>query len=367
MLIGNTGRIAQALCNSHCASIAACMMLCAAASAIAQQGPPVFVQPGAPVSPPAGEERARIVEGIRKSYPTMPGAIVELLADGRRAFNDLTRCEVLDFLIQPSSGAAEAIVTRARDMVHDCALGIEDITSEVAAARLAGRAFAYYVSANSVTVIARSGSDEARMCCTFDAALAPIGGSGFRAARRRIADTSAGILVVGATAPDIPNGAGAPTVWRGPASPPASARKAKADLKGVVLERTLQSTAIGETRRLSVYLPPGHSNSRAWPVLFLADGAAEGFAPMVEAMIDRQEIAPIVMVSAHAGVFGIVGKPPEGYVDLRVAEYVRKAPGMSNEARFANHMTFFVDELARYAVAEFDVASEPRRRAVAGF
>jgi enterochelin esterase-like enzyme len=154
--------------------------------------------------------------------------------------------------------------------------------------------------------------------------------------------------------------------FRGPNAPADPAQVAPGDLAGQVLNRELASSALGEKRRLNIYLPPGWSKERSWPAVFLADNSASIYAPMVEAMILAGRIEPIVLISAESGEPAVVGIAPTQYgTDLRSAEYLRNRDGGGD--RFDRHMEFFAVELTRYAVEEFAVSALREDHAVAGF
>jgi uncharacterized protein len=65
---------------------------------------------------------------------------------------------------------------------------------------------------------------------------------------------------------------------------------------------TLQSKALGEIRRINVYLPPGYAESadQRWPVLYMPDGGlAEDFlhiAGLVQVSVGNGTMRPFVLV-----------------------------------------------------------------------
>jgi enterochelin esterase-like enzyme len=314
----------------------------------------------------SAERRAKAVDWIHKVFPAMPDAVVQDWADHGATINESTGCAVIDAVLAPGSAAPDDMVRFARAS-KECRLGTENLTADKVAARLDGKSFVFAVEDDTMVAMARSKSGEVQICCTFQELLTRISGSDYWVIRKRISSPRAAVISLFAIADDIPQtDFGKRTVWRGPEAPNLPSEKAMASLRGKVLTPTLKSAALGETRKLAVYLPPGWSKAKQWPTLFLADGGAAQYAPMVEAMIDAGEIAPIVMVSAETGLEAIVGKPPEGFEDLRASEYVRSIPGPGNDQRFAGHMTFFAEEMTRYAVDEYSVSPERTQRAVAG-
>ena len=64
---------------------------------------------------------------------------------------------------------------------------------------------------------------------------------------------------------------------------------------------TLQSAAVGEARRINVYLPPGYAANRTrYPVLYMPDGGVEEDFPHVAATVDSAiragEMRPVIVV-----------------------------------------------------------------------
>lgn len=64
---------------------------------------------------------------------------------------------------------------------------------------------------------------------------------------------------------------------------------------------TLQSTAVGELRRLNVYTPPGYGNgAKRYPVLYMPDGGIREDFPhitnTIDSLIRQGQIAPVIVV-----------------------------------------------------------------------
>lgn len=322
-------------------------------------------QPPARTGPPVGEERARLLEGIHKSYPHIPDNVANLMADARRQITDNSRCELVEWLVRPEAKAPAAAVERARPLTGICALGIDHITADAASKRLAGKSFAFDIAGGELTMIAHApGKQAVEVCCSLQMPLSRVGASDYWAGRRRLPHADEALLTLGILAEGMSLGQTL-TAYRGPKAP-AEPPVLKAGLKGQVLKRELKSQALGETRRLGIYLPPGWSASKTWPALFLTDGGAEQFAPLIEALITQGKIRPIVLIGAESGERGVVGEAPKGYgPDLRSAEYIRAYPEAKD--RFDRHMAFFSGELTDYAAREFSVSRKPEDRAVAGY
>jgi enterochelin esterase-like enzyme len=219
-----------------------------------------------------------------------------------------------------------------------------------------------------LTIFARAALEEANLCCSLQGPMERIGSSDYWAARYRLARLDEAILT------QIPplwfNGRsfsldGVLPRWRGPDAPPSPA--VKSELEGERFERALWSEHLQETRRLFVYLPPGHDPQQSYPALFMADGANVMLtAGLVEHMIDNGLIPPLVLVGSASGQDGVVEDRSDlGISDLRAADYLPGYEGGGD--RFENHLRFFSEELVAYAMREFGVTADPSRRAVTGF
>lgn len=150
-----------------------------------------------------------------------------------------------------------------------------------------------------------------------------------------------------------------PQAWRGPEAPPAPA-------KAVILTGTLKivdfaSKALGETRAIKVYLPPGHDKSKSYPVIYATDG--NDAAHLLEALITSGKVPPLVVIAASSGAYqGDRTKAYESKKDLRALEYLA---GIDAD-RYRKHATFFCEELPAWAEKEFGASRERKDRAVLG-
>lgn len=318
-----------------------------------------------PHAPPVGEERARIMESVRVSYPAMPEAIVGMLTDARRLIGENAPCELVDWMAAPDSGAPDDAMSLSKRMVDYCVLAIADINAQIAAKQLGGETFRFDISGDVVTMLAHSAESGVDICCSLQFPLTRLGDSMFWAGRRRLAEIDRAMLslfVVKAERTPVHD----IQTFRGANAPADPVQVAPGKLAGQLLDREIRSEALGETRRLNIYLPPGWSNGRSWPAVFLADNSASRYAPMVEAMILGGRIAPVVLISAESGRPAVVGAAPTRYgADLRSAEYIRHFAGAGD--RFEQHMAFFTQELTHYAAQEFAVSTRREDHAVAGF
>lgn len=314
--------------------------------------------------PPVGEERERIAAEVREDYPEMPDDLVGMLVNVRRQLSDTARCELVEWLALPASGAPDGAMLLSRRLVDYCSLSIGDLTTADVKARLGGEAFRFDIAGDELTLLAHSGEDRVDVCCSMQVELARIGEGPFWAARRRMAGIDRSMLSLFVARPERTPEADI-LRFRGANAPPDPRQVAPGLMRGRTFDREMKSAALGETRKLRIYLPPGWSRDKVWPALFLTDNAAGSYAGLVEAMIEDGAIVPIVVVSAEAGRRAVVGAGVEtGGPDLRSAEYIRHD---AEGDRFDRHMAFFTGELTAYAVAEFGVSTRREDRAVAGY
>jgi predicted alpha/beta superfamily hydrolase len=130
-----------------------------------------------------------------------------------------------------------------------------------------------------------------------------------------------------------------------------------------------RSPALGSTRRVSIYLPPGYEESTArYPVLYLQDGQnlfdpARAFVPgqdwaldeTAEALIRGLEIAPVILAGIdHAGV-------------ERIEEYTPSCdPRRRVGGRLGAYRQFLVDELKPWIDARYRTRAEAASTGLGG-
>lgn len=249
-----------------------------------------------------------------------------------------------------------------------CRLSVADVNEGTARAALSGEPLAIVRDGDRLTVFAEADGEAARVCCSLQGDMERIGETNLWVARYRLArlDEAAIRLIPPTWLADGRRFSMDDAIsWRGPEAPPHP--QFNETVEGQRFERTLWSEHLQETRRIIIYLPPGHDPSRSYPALFMADGgSAAVLAPMWERMFEDGVIPPIVVVGAASGQSGIVeDRSSLGIQDFRAADYL---PGFEEGAnRFENHLRFFSEELVAYAVREFGVTTDPTRRAVSGF
>ncbi|MGD9968303.1 MAG: alpha/beta hydrolase [Hyphomonadaceae bacterium] len=248
-----------------------------------------------------------------------------------------------------------------------CIDDVSGIDEAAARAALGDREFAVIRDGDRLTIFARTPGQEANLCCSLQGPMTRIGETDLFVARYRLArlDEAHFSLIPPAwfdgrtiTDQDIIR-------WSGANAPPLPARVET--LRGERFERTLWSEHLRETRRLYIYLPPGHDRNRTYPALFAADGAGVmTLATMVERLILDNAIRPIVLIGAASGPEAIVeDRSSLGISDLRAADYLPGYEGGGD--RFEQHLRFFAEELPAYATREFGVTTDRTQRAVSGF
>jgi enterochelin esterase-like enzyme len=151
---------------------------------------------------------------------------------------------------------------------------------------------------------------------------------------RRLDEAVITIMVVPRLATDTPLGRVSDTLtWRGPRAH--AALPVAEPLLGTVEEHTVESTALGAPRRVTIYQPPGAAGPL--PGCVLADGqSARGFAQVLEPAILAGTVPPVVLVGVHNAI-----DPARRWPDRRGQEYL---PGQ-NRRRFDAHLRFVTGEV----------------------
>jgi enterochelin esterase-like enzyme/thiol-disulfide isomerase/thioredoxin len=122
-------------------------------------------------------------------------------------------------------------------------------------------------------------------------------------------------------------------------------------LKGEVKSINFDSKALGTTREVKVYLPPGHDRKKSYPVLYAADGFDSVACELIEPLILSGKLPPLIVVgTAH------------GPGQMRQLEYLS---GWSPK-HFEAHEKFFCDEVIPWAEREWGASQKRSERAVYG-
>jgi enterochelin esterase-like enzyme len=132
-------------------------------------------------------------------------------------------------------------------------------------------------------------------------------------------------------------------------------------LQGELKTLDFTSKALGQSRKVRVYLPPGHDRTKTYPVIYATDGNDASY--VLEPLITSGKVPPMIVVAASSGEY--LGDRTKGYdfkKDLRAMEYLAG----EDAERYAKHETFFCEELVSWAEREFGAAKQRQERAIFG-
>ncbi len=261
-------------------------------------------------------------------------------------------CAALLFSVRiVSAQTFEACATSSRAPVCQVARDwdVDEIES-----LLAGEATAVIadVAAEELTFLFAGAVDGVAICCGLAQRLDRVGESDYWALMLRIRDLAKAVIsyrfvtAVDGQGGEVPGG-----VWRGSEAPPPV--EVAEVLMGRIEEYSFESEALGETRAITVYLPPEYDPDGVYPVLYATDGeTVEPFARVIEPLIRDETIPPLVMIGTHSA-------SGSGRAD----EYI---PNL-NEAAFTAHEAFFTQEVRVWAEEMLGASTARDDRIVFGF
>lgn len=148
--------------------------------------------------------------------------------------------------------------------------------------------------------------------------------------------------------------------WRGKNAPP-DPRRVEKPHRIETFETASQ--ILGESRGVTVYLPPGeHKNL---PAVVMADGgAASQWAMSLEVLIREGKVRPMAIIGIHSGGYkGDRSQPYDPKLDMRAREYLHA----SDPDRFKLHLKWVTDELLPEMAERFGISRKREDLAVAGF
>jgi hypothetical protein len=226
-----------------------------------------------------------------------------------------------------------------------------------ARARLAGKPYAYWAAGDEFFVVVESKLTDVSLCCSIQAPMRRIDGTNLWVMRARVARLGEAMIDVsfgGRTgAGDLARSdvdVGWPTPeWRGANAPPPAPKVEK--IAGRIVEETIESRHMGDRRKLSIYLPPGHDPARRYPVIYFADGAS-GYGDILEALVAQGKVRPAIIV----GVPNSTNRP---------FEYILMHP--EGRGMFAKHEAYFLEEVMPLAEARYGASKDPNERMLAGY
>lgn len=246
-----------------------------------------------------------------------------------------------------------------------CALPMDDISPDGAARMLGDDRFAFEAAPETgvLTLYARPHDINARLRISgLSVELTPISDT-LAAGRFGLADMNSAMLTFYLPPNLAENGRFQIETWRGQDAPPLRMRLEA--LEGRIDQFELYSEALGETRRLEIYTPPGFDPAAGpYPAIFMADGGETAyFAHLIETGILTGELEPMIIIGLVSGDWGIVDEVDPN-VDWRNADYL---PGWYEaEPRFEQHMRFVTDAVVPWAVEHYSISEDPSRRLVMG-
>lgn len=232
----------------------------------------------------------------------------------------------------------------------------------VATARehLGGRDTAFWREGSILHVAARRESGPARLCCAIQETLHDLGDGLHWGASFHIRNLDRAFLDIFVMPDDMSSFTpDAPPVFRGPEAlaPPPRVEEPI----GRIFEADLPASALGGSRRLTVYVPPGEPPAGGWPVVYAGDGGVVyGYGQIAEALADAGRIRPVLLVGIWDGNSANPERQPGR--DLRAREYLW---GRDAE-RFAAHEEFVLHTVIPWAESELNASSDPQQRMLFG-
>jgi len=121
---------------------------------------------------------------------------------------------------------------------------------------------------------------------------------------------------------------------------------------GTVQELNLESASLGDTRKVTVYLPPGYSSRQRYPVIYATDAqifiGRMQLPAMLDNLIAEKRLPPLVAVCIDSNY------------EQRQAEY------LPDGDRWDDYGSFFLDELLPQIERQFSVAGDREGRVLMG-
>jgi enterochelin esterase family protein len=228
--------------------------------------------------------------------------------------------------------------------------------SNVAEQRLAGRDFVSWVTGDVLNIAARSTQAETPLTGTFAEDMSPLSmGRPYWGAAYRLPHLDQSLIEMKLSEADPADRA---WIYRGlmaPAAPPANA-----ELKGRFEVVEIASAALGSSRKISVYTPPGPAPKGGWPAIIAPDGDAIGpYVAILDALIARGDIEPTALVAVWPQVRD-QDLAPRG---ASSHEYIRGA----DAAPWARHAAFVKNEVLPLVQTRYAITADPSRRMLFGY
>ncbi|QXT34500.1 hypothetical protein KV697_11825 [Sphingomonas sanguinis] len=246
-------------------------------------------------------------------------------------------------------------------IAEPCALPLS-VSSADAVARLGSESRRWWVEGDRLTMIARPDVERwAMLCCSVQTALEPIPGTDLAGVTVRVPRIDEAILSI-ATFPAKDEHR---DVRRGVLAPPAPERIAPPPAR--LIRRMIASRWLGETRGITIYLPPVIDRARRLPVFYLADNLAEKFATQFEADVRAHRSPPAILVGIDAAAprqAGCTGmacdrRGPEYKIDFNT-------DGDTPTSAFGRHLRFVTLEVIPLIEKDYPASRRATDRIIGG-
>lgn len=200
---------------------------------------------------------------------------------------------------------------------------------------------AYWVTGSDLRIVARG--DKPQLCCTFSDDMFEIGEDakskiwGLRLYLPNIDETRLELGLVNMINGRATLKLGTPFVG---SNAPADAEKSQ-PLKGKLETIEIDSSYLGEKRKVTFYTPRTPPPASGYPVVYMADGQdTETEAAVVDALIESRKIRPVLLVGIWHGEGPFTATYPP---DKRGKEYL---PGANADPKtYAQHEAFVKNEV----------------------
>lgn len=267
------------------------------------------------------------------------------------------------------SSEAKLLFTEIDGYHSACALPADDLTAEQAKTTLGDAPLHASLEGDTLTLFANTALNAPpAMCCTlWNFNWAKLGKDGLWGARTRLAEADKALIKLAIF--DTAKGEMSEFIHlRGPNAPAEALfiTDTEQELEGTMIETTLASPELGETRRLIIYLPPNHKPDETTATLIMADGdSARYYARMIDPMIKAGLIRPLALIGVPSGASGIVDPPEElTKYDVRSLDYLPEYDKIhtpeiiaTHPNRFEKHMAFVTETLLTWVRTEYGLSS----------
>lgn len=227
--------------------------------------------------------------------------------------------------------------------------------------RLADGDDAVWAEDGVLYVVARRQAETVTLCCSIQSGMERVAGTeDIWALSARVESLERAVIetMIFADADNGPPLAQVPK-WRGPMAPSAVET---ADIpEGWLIERTIESKPLDETRQLTIYRP---ESSAPMPVIYMADGeSVSQFAMTLQPLIERGVLRPIMIVGLHSGPAN-----PAPDTDTNLIRHQEYLVGWGDvmQPRWTGHDRFLREEVMPLAES-LGASSRAEDRAVAGY